>query len=654
MTAHFATAPRSPAPIWTTGSWLIYEYLEQAAPAARARMEEAIAAGDIAWHGLPFTTHTELMDPALLAFGLSLSKKLDKRFGKKTIAAKMTDVPGHTRSIIPFLAETNIAFLHIGVNPASTGPMVPEAFVWKGPADSDVVVLYSFGSYGSMHVIKDLPDALLFAHTGDNLGPPLPDEIRKIFAGIREQFPGTAVTASTLDAFAAKFLKIKNTLPVVTNEISDTWIHGAGSDPKKVARFRELLRLRTVWSDKGITANQLDQFNRAMLMIPEHTWGMDCKTHLGDYRHYAEISFSTARERDIVLASSVPKEYAAYAWALNKKATSYHTLESSWKEQRAYIDQAVEGLPSKELRAEARERLRRIAPRRPSAAGFKKMDPEKGFDARSWTAAFDPATGALSTLVDKTAKRALCALQTNPIGLFRYESFSQDDYDRFLAAYIVDIKRHGFWAIPDFSKPGMAHAVPRPCHCMYGPRLLSAYIKPARDATFVILELTMPEFAIKELGAPGQLFIEYAFRKKNIDITLQWFKKNACRLPEAAWFSFVPKVAQPGQWLLDKLGHPVSPLDVVDKGNRNLHAINTGVSYKGPDGVLAIASPDAPLVAPGEPRLLQFDNTQPPLEQGMHFNLVNNLWGTNFVMWYEDDARFRFSLTVSVENTTAK
>jgi len=267
---------------------------------------------------------------------------------------------------------------------------------------------------------------------------------------------------------------------------------------------------------------------------------------------------------------------------------------------------------------------------------------------------FDPATGALSTLVDKTAKRALCALQTNPIGLFRYESFSQDDYDRFLAAYIVDIKRHGFWAIPDFSKPGMAHAVPRPCHCMYGPRLLSAYIKPARDATFVILELTMPEFAIKELGAPGQLFIEYAFRKKNIDITLQWFKKNACRLPEAAWFSFVPKVAQPGQWLLDKLGHPVSPLDVVDKGNRNLHAINTGVSYKGPDGVLAIASPDAPLVAPGEPRLLQFDNTQPPLEQGMHFNLVNNLWGTNFVMWYEDDARFRFSLTVSVENTTAK
>src|SRR5690606_35242459 len=44
---------------WTTGAWLIYEYLEHAAPAERARMERAIADGDIVWHALPFTTHSE-------------------------------------------------------------------------------------------------------------------------------------------------------------------------------------------------------------------------------------------------------------------------------------------------------------------------------------------------------------------------------------------------------------------------------------------------------------------------------------------------------------------------------------------------------------------------------------------------------------------
>jgi len=35
------------------GSWLLYEYLEQASPADRKAMEEAIARRDIAWHALP-------------------------------------------------------------------------------------------------------------------------------------------------------------------------------------------------------------------------------------------------------------------------------------------------------------------------------------------------------------------------------------------------------------------------------------------------------------------------------------------------------------------------------------------------------------------------------------------------------------------------
>src|SRR5580698_260789 len=33
--------------VWTTGSWLLYEYLEQATPLERKRMEQAIGRGDI-------------------------------------------------------------------------------------------------------------------------------------------------------------------------------------------------------------------------------------------------------------------------------------------------------------------------------------------------------------------------------------------------------------------------------------------------------------------------------------------------------------------------------------------------------------------------------------------------------------------------------
>src|SRR5215469_2532209 len=48
--------------VWTTGSWLLYEYLEQASPRERKRMEQAISDGDIAWHALPFSWQTEMMD----------------------------------------------------------------------------------------------------------------------------------------------------------------------------------------------------------------------------------------------------------------------------------------------------------------------------------------------------------------------------------------------------------------------------------------------------------------------------------------------------------------------------------------------------------------------------------------------------------------
>ena len=108
--------------VWTTGSWLLYEYLEQATPEQRTRMEKAIAMGDIAWHALPFSWQTEMMDGSMISGGIGLSQTLDRRFGRTTTGAKMTDVPGHTRGLIAPLAAQGVKFLDIGVNDASTMP----------------------------------------------------------------------------------------------------------------------------------------------------------------------------------------------------------------------------------------------------------------------------------------------------------------------------------------------------------------------------------------------------------------------------------------------------------------------------------------------------------------------------------------------------
>ena len=127
-------------------------------------------------------------------------------------------------------------------------------------------------------------------------------------------------------------------------------------------------------------------------------------------------------------------------------------------------------------------------------------------------------------------------------------------------------------------------------------------------------------------------------------MTLRWFDKQACRLPEAYWLSFNPLLPEGGQWFICKLGQKIDPCDVISLGARTLHSFDQGVSYTSPQLHLAIQSLDAALVAPGRPSLLDFHTEVPNLSGGIHFNLYKNVWCTNFPMWFEDDAQFRMLL----------
>ena len=59
---------------------------------------------------------------------------------------------------------------------------------------------------------------------------------------------------------------------------------------------------------------------------------------------------------------------------------------------------------------------------------------------------------------------------------------------------------------------------------------------------------------------------------------------------------------------------------------------------------IQITTRDAPLVAPGAPALLRFPNVPPDMSGGVHINLFNNAWGTNFPQWNEGNAAFGFQL----------
>lgn len=629
--------------IWTTGSWLIYEYLEQADADGRRTMEAAIAAGDIAWHALPFTTHSEAMDARLFRYGLSLSQQLDARFGRRTIAAKMTDVPGHTLGIVPLLAEAGVQFLHIGVNPACRPPEVPDLFCWRHPTGAELVVMYHKGSYGSTMTVPGMTEAIAFAHTGDNQEPQSADAIRQAFAELRAQFPGATVTASTLDAYAAGLLPRRATLPVVTREIGDSWIHGLGTDPGKIAAFRAACRVANGWDPQARDGEAT--FTRRLLLVPEHTWGLDEKTHLADYRHYTRPDFAQARARDAVAEDAIPEELAT-ARKFRTAHPSYRTLESSWAEQRAYVTEAMATVREPAHAQQLSREFALLRPIRTDRDGFTPLHTPGATRATArYLLRFDPATGALAALHDMATLRQWADIR-HPLGLLRYQTFSQADYDRYLAQYCINMEHRWIsdWAVPDLSKPGIAAAGAQSRWWM--PLPTGFYQRRDGDDETFLVTLTLPEAAVTSAGAPAEVELRYHFpaATASVEFTVQWFDKAANRLPEALWCSFIPRAVLPRGWRLDKLGTGISPLEVVRNGNRHLHAVNEGIRYADSAGWLAIRTLDAPLVAPGDPSLLNFDQRQPNLKHGMHFNLYNNVWGTNFPMWYGEDAGFRFVL----------
>lgn len=527
--------------VWTTGAWLVDAYLRQASTEAVAELEEAVRRGDIVWNGVPYTVESESMNRALFEGILRLSRRLDARFGKHTVAAKMTDVPGHTRSIVPLLSDAGIGFLHVGTNPAVSVPDVPPVCLWRDLSGKEIMLMYQ-GSYGDTMVLPDGRTAVSINLTGDNHGPHSVEEVHRIFASLRERYPGAHIVAASLNDVAEAMEPMRESLPVVTSEIGDTWIYGYGSAPLRMARFRELGRLYDAW----ISGGRLDPDSDAAIdfavrlgMIAKHTWGADVKTHLRNWDKYDFDSFTAARTQP-----------------------EFRFMEQSWREIDENLDKAVALLPDT-LRDEAAEALRRIG--RVERRRVVGEDRDRRLDAGG---RYDLGTGA-----------ARC-----PLDGIAYQSFSSDDYARFQDAYLTSRVQ---WAIEDNGKPGLDDS-------------------PARSA----------EWTVDMVGKPAN------------------------RMPEAYWVSFRPEDMV--SVVAEKTGGRVDLLDVVPGGNRQMHGIDRYVDVVTRNGTLRITSPDALLVVVGERNALNYSTLQPDLGEGIHFCLYNNLWGTNFSMWWGGDMRYRF------------
>ena len=265
-------------------------------PTLLSDVASAVQAGDITFHAFPFNSELEFYTQHLFEAGLNatfdLADRLHRVGGHPTVISQR-DVPGTTIGIVPTMARNGVKAISIGANPGAPPAVVGTISRWVH-GDDEVYLLFHGGDYGGIQVsdaviIPGFDHILLMQWNVDNSGPESSaDVVRAVYAQVAKEFPGWTVRASTFDTYvdlvdaAVRAGTVK--LPIVTQEMGDTWAYGFGSDPRKSGEWNTLQRLHaecvqrpTCDSDSA----QFHNFTRLLLKGGEHTWGGDHKAFLG-------------------------------------------------------------------------------------------------------------------------------------------------------------------------------------------------------------------------------------------------------------------------------------------------------------------------------------------------------------------------------------
>lgn len=628
--------------VWTTGSWILTKALKSSDAQFVDKLKAAIKNGDIVAHAMPFTTHTELLDSDLLEYGLSLVDEIDSISERKTIAAKMTDVPGHTCAIVPFLAKRGIKLLHIGVNGASTIPDVPECFLWKYGGE-EIVVIYS-GDYGGVFKCDYIDDILYFDHTLDNRGTKRPEAINKKLELLKKKYPDYNVRAGRIDDIAVSLWKVREKLPIIESEIGDTWIHGVATDPYKVGAFRTLCTLKNQWLADGTldkTSREYAELADNLLCVAEHTWGMDTKTHFGDIENYLKSDFVKARNNDVVKVKNpfgyFPNSFQCFIKQIfGKEKLKYTTIEESWREQRRYIDNAISSL-SDNHKKEAETAISQLCPSQDFKLDGEEYSLGQEINFNDKTIAINSNGGILLT------SNGIKILNSFDLPLIEYRSYGYDDYKYWLDNYTRDYNKTRAWSVGDFARPGLKRYDNKFKKGLFAYSVHNAKVLKGAESVEVHLLMNIERYASNELGAPYEIMAVYQLTNDKLTLSVEWLKKDAVRTTESIALRLYPASDKKLRYM--KFGTLIEPDNIVSKGGRKLMAVEKTLFEIG-DKEYSMTCKEAPLIATDGGNILHFDNQSVnDASGGIAYILFNNVWGTNFPLWYEESAKF----TVEVE-----
>ena len=480
--------------------------------------------------------------------------------------------------------------------------------------------------------------ALCYAWRIDNSGPHSYEESEKLFNAYQKLFPeATEIVASDgMDDFVLDILPYKDTLPVVTAEIGDTWIMGASADPLKMGLFRAAQRVYSTCAKENNClklANGDEQkfktFERLLIVAGEHTWGWN-----GDPLMYKSW------------------ENSALQHSL-KNDKDFQTAALGWIEQRSILRNAVAALDQTSVLArqilEAWHDIENHNRPELDDGGGLLRDAVAGSESVLRCGKFQIGFGKDGSIVHLVKGQKVFADANHPVGKVHYQGMDSSFFKTYVKQYIAGIS--AIW--PELTAEGL-----------YKPGLKSEAISSnttllrvrADNVTQIVLDLGMENReAHKKRGAPEKFQVNIACEEDSIHYDLRWFNKTATHIPETIWLSHFPLSLADlkaksipesfGRVALDKLGSTIDPTD-VDLGCDGMKHLTCGIHLHavGDNGVttfskektesIKFVSLDTALVSIGVVSPVPTPLVVPNPSGGVHFALVGNIWNTNYPVWY--------------------
>ncbi len=675
--------PRDQRFVWTIPGWPMAKILEEPQDATRrARVIDALKHGSFITHALPFTTHTESLELEDLVRGLGFSSRVARMAGLPLPRdAKMTDVPSHSWVMPTLLKHAGVEFIHMGCNSASRGPELPPVFWWEGPDGSRVLAMYSV-EYGTGLVPpKDWPYRtwLALIHTGDNQGPPKPEQITGLVDEAKRKLPGVRVKFGRLSDFADALIKEKAEIPVIRGDLPDTWIHGVMSMPMEsglarrvrplIATVETLDTLLGLWGIKqtNIAGDVVKAYEQSLL-FGEHTWGFDAKRFPRLYGDAWKQKYAEGAYKDLEASWQEKGSYVYTMQDLVKPAliqrldalaksvkgdapriVVFNPLpwpvdgQVSVKLDATPVGRLIDAETKEEVPYVASESSIALATRNVPGTGYRTYVFESAAPAAAPALSVDESAhcmenaqlrvkldlhrGCIASIVDKATGRELVDTSSAyGVGQYLHERFSQIETHAYFEAYS---KSQADWAVGDFDKPGLLPPDQAPYYAV-SPRGWSVGYR--RGGTYIVA--IMRAEPTPELPYAVEIVVTLRSDSAFVDVACSIKDKPADPWPEAGWLCVPMNVAQP-RFLLGRLGGIVDPAkDVVYGANHDVYCLNTGMAaLDATCAGVALCPLDSPLVSLERPGLWHYSKDFQPKTATAFVNVYNNQWSTNFQQW---------------------